>query len=67
MSVTAQSTTERASVQHIALHDIPSKCNGWNHYSAVCKLKAMHAVTSMRREEDTDSSEDEFFLHSVTK
>ena len=27
----------------------------------------MHAVTSKHREEDTGSSDDEFFLHAVTK
>ena len=43
------------------------KCNGRNHYSSVCKSKSMHAVTSKHREEDTGSSDDEFFLHAVTK
>ena len=33
----------------------------------MCKTKSMHAVTSKHREEDTGSSDDEFFLHAVTK
>ena len=42
------------------------KGNGQNHYSAVCKSKSMHAVTTPHGH-DEDSSEDEFFLHSVVK
>ena len=42
------------------------KCNRWNHYSAVCKSKSMHAVTTPHGH-DEDSSEDEVFLHSVVK
>ncbi|KAI0227437.1 hypothetical protein LSAT2_022117, partial [Lamellibrachia satsuma] len=42
------------------------KCNGRNHYSAVCKSKSKHAVTTPHGH-DEDSSDDEFFLHSVVK
>ena len=50
------------------------KCNGRNHNSAVCKCKSMPAVTTPHGHDvttphghDEDSSEDEFFLHSVVK
>ena len=42
------------------------KCNGRNHYSAVCKSKSMPAVTTPHGH-DEDSSVYEFFLHSVIK
>ena len=41
-------------------------CCKCNHYSAVCKYKSMHAVTTPHGH-DEDSSEDEFFLHYVVK
>ena len=41
-------------------------CNGRNHYSAVCESKSMSAVTTPHGH-DEDSSEEEFFIHSVVK